>query len=73
MDYVSKFSKTSSEKAVELKEKLVNECGLTEEEAIELVNILPKSKEEIRVFTAGWKKLLPTEMLDKILEILGEA
>ena len=41
--------------------QLEKECNLTEEEAIELVNIIPKSKEEIRVFAAGWKKLLSIE------------
>ena len=70
IDYVSKFAKIDAEKARELVKKLTEECELSEEEAIELVNILPKSIEEIRTFTMGWKKLLPSEKLEKILSIL---
>jgi DNA-directed RNA polymerase subunit F len=37
---------------------------------VELVNIMPKSLEELRTFTSGWRKLLSTETLEKILKIL---
>jgi len=70
IDYVSKFAKMDAKKAKEIVKKLVDECELSEEEAIELVNVLPSSIEEIRTFTMGWKKLLPTEKLEKILSIL---
>ena len=70
MDYVSKFAKMDAEEAREKVKRLIEECELTEEEAIELVNILPKSIEEVRTFTMGWKKLLPTEKLERILSIL---
>ena len=43
-----------------------------EEEAVELVNILPKSLEELRSFTFGWKKLILTNTLEKMLEILKQ-
>jgi len=32
--------------------------------------VMPKSIEELRTFTSGWRKLLPTETLEKILKIL---
>jgi len=70
LDYTSKFSKTTTEAAKKMRKQLETECGLTEEEAVEVVNILPKSAEELRTFTSGWRKLLPTETLDKILKIL---
>jgi len=73
LDYVSKFSKIEPEKARNLKEKLVKECSLSDEEAIELINIMPKSLEEIRVFTSGWKKLWTTDFVEKTLKILSEA
>jgi len=73
LDYLIKFSKTTPEKAIEIREKLVKECSLTNEEAAELVNIIPKRIEELRVFTSGWKKLLPTDALENILKILSEA
>ena len=73
LDYVSKFSKTEPEKARNMRERLIKDCSLTDEEATELINIMPKSVEEIRVFTSGWKKLLSTEVVEKIIKILSEA
>ena len=70
LDYTTKFSKAAPEAAKKMKKELVEECGLTEEEAVEVVNIMPKSLEELRTFTSGWRKLLSTETLEKILKIL---
>lgn len=70
MDYLQKFSKNEPEKARKIRKALVDGCGLTLEEATELVNIMPKSQEELRVFTAGWRKLIPTVTIDNILKIL---
>lgn len=70
LDYTSKFAKTTPEVARKLKKQLEVDAGLTEGEATEVVNIMPKSIEELRTFTAGWRKLLPTETLEKILQIL---
>ncbi len=72
-DYVSAFSRLSAEKAKELVERLVNETGLEEDYAIQLVNILPKTAEEIRTYLLGWKKIVPTETLNKIHEIIKSA
>lgn len=69
-DYVSKFAKVDSKKAQKMVRQLVEECDLTEEEAVEIVNILPTSLEELRAFTFGWKKLILTETLEKMLGIL---
>jgi len=73
LDYVSKFSKTEPEKARNMRERLIKDCSLTDEEATELINIMPKSVEEVRVFTSGWKKLLSTEVVEKIIKIVSEA
>jgi DNA-directed RNA polymerase subunit F len=70
LDYTSKFSKTVPETAKKLRKELESECGLTPEEAVEVVNIMPKTIEELRTFTSGWRKLLPTETLERILKIL---
>ena len=67
-DYVSKFSKVESKKAQKMTRELVEQCDLTEEEAVEVVNILPMTLEELRTFTFGWKKLILTSTLDKALE-----
>ena len=71
LDYTTKFSKAQSDSAKKLRKELETECGLSEEEAVELVNIMPKSVEELRTFTSGWRKLLSTETLEKILKILN--
>ena len=70
MDYLLKFSKIEPEKAKKARKLLMEDCGLTIEEATELVNIMPKSQEELRVFTAGWRKLIPAATIEKILKIL---
>jgi len=71
LEYLIKFSKTTPKEAARIKDKLVKEAGLTVQEAVELINIMPRSLEELRVLTSGWKKLLPTETAEKILNILS--
>ena len=70
LDYTTKFAKAQTDSARKVRKELETECGLSEEEAVELVNIMPKSIEELRTFTSGWRKLLSTETLEKILKIL---
>jgi len=69
-DYVSKFVTTDAKDAKEMKKQLVKECELTEEEAVEIVNIRPTSLAELRSFTFGWKKLILAETLEKMLKII---
>ena len=69
-DYVRKFAKTDAESAQRMVKRLVEECDIKPEEAIEIVNIMPISIEELRAFTYGWKKLILTETLEKMLSIL---
>ena len=71
-DYVSKFSSLDSKDAKEMKKQLIKDCELTEDEAVEIVNIRPKSMAELRSFTFGWKKLILAETLEKILKIIQE-
>ena len=71
-DYVSKFSKIEPKAAKKMKQDLIKQCALTEEEAVEIVNILPRSLPELRSFTFGWKKLILSETLEKILKIIDE-
>jgi DNA-directed RNA polymerase subunit F len=55
-----------------MKQELVKECDITEEEAVEIVNILPTTLAELRSFTFGWKKLILAETLEKMLKIIKE-
>ena len=69
-DYVSKVSSLDAESAKKMKQQLIKDCKITEEEAVELINICPKTMSELRSFTFGWKKLILTETLEKILKII---
>lgn len=69
-DYVSKFAKVDVSAAKNMVQHLISDCDLTQEEAVEIVNVMPTSLEELRAFTFGWKKLILTENLEKMLKIL---
>jgi len=71
-DYVTKFSKIGAKEAKKLKQELVKECNITEEEAVEIVNIRPSTLAELRSFTFGWKKLILAETLEKMLKLIKE-
>lgn len=69
-DYVSKFSTLEADEAKKMRRDLVKECGLTEEEAVEIINIRPTTLAELRSFTFGWKKLVLAETLERMLNII---
>ncbi|MGA3191199.1 MAG: RNA polymerase Rpb4 family protein [Candidatus Bathyarchaeia archaeon] len=71
-DYVSKFAKVDAEAGEKLVEKLMTDFGLEEVEAIEIVNCMPKSIEELRVFLAGGRKIIETAKLEAIVNLLNE-
>ena len=71
-DYVSKFSKVDSEASGKLVEKLVSDFGLEENEAVETVNCMPKSIEELRVFLASGRKIIETSKIEAIINLLNE-
>ena len=69
-DYVTKFSELEPEDAKKIRQRLVKECQLSEEESAEIVNIGPTTLAELRAFTFGWKKLVLAETLEKMLAII---
>ena len=71
-DYVSKFAKVDAETSEKLMQKLVADFGLEEVEAIEIINCMPKSIEELRVFLAGGRKIIETSKLEAIIKLLDE-
>ncbi|HVP27034.1 MAG TPA: RNA polymerase Rpb4 [Candidatus Bathyarchaeia archaeon] len=71
-DYVSKFSKIDEEAAQKLLKKLVTEFGLDEDEAVEILNCMPKTVDELRVFLAGGRKIIETSKLEAIVALLEE-
>jgi DNA-directed RNA polymerase subunit F len=72
LDYVSKFSKVEAKASQKLVERLVKEFGLEEEEAVQVVNCMPKSVEELRIFLAGGRKIIETSKLETIIAVLDE-
>lgn len=72
LDYVTKMSYIDPESARKLLEELKADGTLEEDEAIQVVNIMPKSIEELRVFLTGGRKIVETAKLEKILSILDK-
>ena len=66
------LAKMNTKDAKKMKQELVKECGITEEEAVEIVNIRPSTLAELRSFTFGWKKLILAETLEKMLKLIKE-
>ena len=72
LDYAAKFSKVDISVGEELVKKLTDEFGLEEEEAIQIINCMPESIEEIRVFLGGGRRIVETSKLEGILALLTE-
>lgn len=72
LDYASKFSKVDVEVAEKLVEKLIETFGVQGEEAVQIVNCMPQSIEELKVFLAGGRKIIETSKLKSIVNLLDE-
>jgi len=71
LEYVKKFSTANPKKVSKIVTNLMKLEELTQEQCYELIDINPRTIQELRVFTSGWKKLLPNETLEKILSIVA--
>ncbi|MDR2708108.1 MAG: RNA polymerase Rpb4 [Nitrososphaerota archaeon] len=72
LDYVNRFTKIEPDKAEELVALFVNEYELDEVEAVQIVNCVPETVDELRVFLAGGRKIIEIKKLEKIVAILNE-
>lgn len=73
LEYARKMTKVDPSKASELVDKLINEFNIERDRAVQIVNVMPESVEELRIFFTGLKgKLITTSQLKKILELLNE-
>jgi DNA-directed RNA polymerase subunit F len=72
LDYVNKFSKVDPDKAEDLLQTLVKEYELDEAEAVQIINCMPETVDELRVFLAGGRKIIETAKLKAIVELLNE-
>ena len=72
LDYVNKFSKVDPEKAEELLRTLIKEYEIDEAEAVQIINCMPETVDELRVFLAGGRKIIETAKLKAIVSLLNE-
>jgi DNA-directed RNA polymerase subunit F len=68
IDYVEKFSKLPPSKAKRLKKKLMKEVDIDEEKAVQIINIMPKTPEEVREIFH--ERVIIGDLANKILEII---
>jgi len=72
LDYAAKFSKVDSQTAENLAKDLKERFELDVEETVQIVNCMPRSIEELRIFLAGGRKIVETSRLEAILSLLNE-
>ena len=72
LDYATKFTKTDFNKIETFLNDLKENFELNEEEAVQIINAMPESIQEIRVFLAGGRKIIETSKLEKILAFLNK-
>ena len=72
LDYVNKFSKVDAKVAEKLLEKLMKEFDLEEAEAVQVVNCMPETVDELRVFLASGRKIIETAKLEAIVKLLND-
>jgi DNA-directed RNA polymerase subunit F len=73
LDYVNKFSKVDAKTADKLLERLMKEFGLEEAEAVQVVNCMPETVDELRIFLASGRKIIETAKLEAIVAILNDS
>jgi len=72
LDYATKFTKVNADKVDLIIKEFVETFEVDEEEAVQMVNAMPQSIQEIRVFLAGGRKIIETSKLEKILSFLNK-
>jgi DNA-directed RNA polymerase subunit F len=70
-DYLMKFAKLEAQQAKKLVKELIKQFKIEDVEAIQIVNCMPESIEEIRTILAGKGKIIESEKLKGILDVLN--
>ena len=70
LDYSRRFAKLPADKAAKLVEELSSKLQLERNDAIQIVNTLPQSVEELRAVLTVKGRFVSTEQLNGILEIM---
>jgi DNA-directed RNA polymerase subunit F len=72
LDYATKFTQVDSDKVDSILKEFVEKFEVEEEEAVQIINAMPKSIQEIRVFLSGGRRIIESSKLEKILIFLKE-
>jgi DNA-directed RNA polymerase subunit F len=72
LDYATKFTKVDPDKVDTIVKEFVEQFEVEEEEAVQIINAMPESIQEIRVFLAGGRRIIETSKLEKILVFLNK-
>ena len=70
LDYTRRFAKLPADKASKLVEELSSKLQLERNDAIQIVNTMPQSVEELRAVLTVKGRFVSTEQLNGILEIM---
>ncbi len=70
LDYARRFSKITPDQAAKLVEDLSSKLQLDRNDAIQIVNSLPKTVEELRAVLTVKGRFVSTDQLNGILEIM---
>ncbi len=73
-DYLQQVVKLDSKKQHELKKKLedLNVSRLRDMHLIKIINVMPKTEEELKVLLEGYNLTLTKEQLQKIVSVVQE-
>ena len=72
LDYATKFSKVDPDKVDVIVSQFVEQFEVEEEEAVQIINAMPESIQEIRVFLSGGRRIIESSKLEKILVFLNK-
>jgi DNA-directed RNA polymerase subunit F len=72
LDYATKFTKVDPDKVDTIVKKFIEQFEVEEEEAVQIINAMPESIQEIRVFLSGGRRIIESSKLEKILAFLNK-
>jgi len=71
-DYAQKFVKLDGKKAGELKEELLKIEKIREHQAVALVDLMPKTKEDVELIFSKERTRLEEDEVKKVLETINK-
>jgi DNA-directed RNA polymerase subunit F len=72
LDYVNKFFKADADNAEQVLQTLTKEYNIDEAEAVQIVNSMPETVDELRIFLAGGRKIIEASKLEAIVALLND-